>query len=73
MTPDEKERLYHAIDYHENAMPIVYPKPYVDTSVMFVLQLLEVKLTDEKMEILNTKLESVKCRVETRPAVNGMS
>lgn len=73
MTLDEKKRLYEAIDYNENAIAVVYPKSFVDTSCMFVLKLLEIKLIDDNLQILNTKLESVKLKVDTRQAANAMA
>ncbi|KRT85331.1 hypothetical protein AMK59_1583, partial [Oryctes borbonicus] len=73
MTSDEKQRLYKAIDYHENAVPVVYPKSFVENSCMFVLDLLEITLTDNDIRILTTNFESVKLKVETRPASSGLS
>ncbi|GJQ73818.1 hypothetical protein Trydic_g18756, partial [Trypoxylus dichotomus] len=73
MTVDEKQRLYKAIDYHENAVPVIYPRSFVDNSCIFVLDLLELTLTDQDTKILTTNLESVKLRVETRQASNGLS
>jgi len=38
MTPEEKARLYKAIDYQENAPATVYPEEFVDKSLSFLLR-----------------------------------
>ncbi|KAG5886081.1 Vacuolar protein sorting-associated protein 13, partial [Gonioctena quinquepunctata] len=74
MTPDEKNKLYKAIDYQENAGPAIYPEEYMDTSMTFLLKTLEVELRDDDKNDTNNKsllvinLKSVKCKLETRPA-----
>lgn len=75
MTSEEKAKLYQAIDYEENTAPTVYPQAFVDTSSKFVLKLLEIEVRDDSCSIprvLSTKLEGVKCRLETRAASSGV-
>ncbi|KAI4459978.1 vacuolar protein sorting-associated protein vps13 [Holotrichia oblita] len=73
MTPDEKQRLYNAIDYQENAAAVEFPPYFVENSCIFVLKSLEITLTDEDGEVLNANLEDVKLKVETRPVTSGLS
>lgn len=73
MTAEEKQRLYNAIDYQENAAAVEFPPYFVENSCIFVLKSLEITLTDEKGEVLNANLEDVKLKVETRPVSSGLS
>lgn len=71
MTPEEKARLYKAIDYQENAAPASYPVAYVNNSSTFLLRTLELELTDDDnlvKTILYSNLKTVRCKVEARPA-----
>lgn len=75
MTPDEKQRLYRAIDYQENAAPAEYPKAYVDTTCTFILRKLEILLKDDDLEnptVLNSELNGVKCRIDMRAAASAI-
>lgn len=75
MTPDEKSKLYQAIDYQENAAPTVYPQAFVDTSCKFVLRMLEIEVRDDSWKVprvMSTQLEGVKCKLETRAASSGI-
>lgn len=38
MTPEEKARLYKAIDYQENAPATIFPEEFVDKSLSFLLR-----------------------------------
>lgn len=75
MTPEEKNRLYKAIDYQENAAPAEYPLEYVDTTCTFVLRKLEVLLINDELQtpiVLNSELTGVKCRIDRRIAASAM-
>lgn len=75
MTPAEKERLYKAIDYQENAAPAEYPKEFVGITSAFVLRSLAVELRDDESpnpRVLNTELKGVKLRVDLRPAASAL-
>lgn len=75
MTPDEKQRLYRAIDYQENTAPAEYPQAYVDTTATFILRKLEIELRDDestKPRVLFAELSGVKCRLDTRPAASAI-
>lgn len=72
MTPEEKQRLYKAIDYQENAVPVLFPETFVDKSAGFLLRSLEVELLDDEGETLNrilyNTLSGVNCKFQTRVA-----
>lgn len=75
MTPDEKQRLYKAIGYQENAAPAEYPIEFVDTTCTFILRKLEVQLRDDELGtpiVLNSELNGVKCRIDTRAAASAI-
>lgn len=76
MTPDEKARLYRAIDYQENAAPAEYPIDFVDTTCTFILRGLEIELRDDESptpRVLNTELKGVKCRFDKRAAAAAIT
>lgn len=76
MTPDEKRKLYKAIDYQENTTPTVYPEDYVDNSLAFLLRSLEVELLDDNEKTFNrvllTHLKGVKVKLSTRVAAAAL-
>lgn len=74
MTSEEKERLYAAIDYQENAVEVDYPEEYVATSCKFVLYLLEIQIKEDSAAspVLNIQLNNVNCSVDLRPGANAM-
>lgn len=49
ITPEEKERLFAAIDYQENAPPTTYPTHYVENVVHFKLKTLSLRVQDDKL------------------------
>lgn len=76
MTPEEKKKLYKAIDYQENAAPAVYPEDYVDNSMAFLLRSLEIELLDDNnkkfQRVLFTHLRGVKVKLSTRVAASAL-
>lgn len=75
MTPEEKERLYRAIDYQENSGPAEYPQAFIDTTATFILRKLEIELRDDEASIsrvLFTELNGVKCKLDRRPAASAI-
>lgn len=71
MTTEEKAKLYRAIDYEENASAAEYPDWFVELSLNFDLQALNIEVRDEIYDVprvLFTELMGVRCSVETRPA-----
>jgi vacuolar protein sorting-associated protein 13A/C len=75
MTPEEKAKLYRAIDYQENSTPTQYPKTFVAVSLNFMLKCLAVEVRDDTSDIprvLCTELNSVSCAVEQRPSAEAI-
>jgi vacuolar protein sorting-associated protein 13A/C len=75
MTPEEKAKLYRAIDYQENSKPTQYPKTFVEISLSFILKCLAVEVRDDSLDIpqvLYTELKGVSCRVEQRPSADAL-
>ncbi|XP_050293110.1 intermembrane lipid transfer protein Vps13 isoform X2 [Anthonomus grandis grandis] len=74
MTPEEKSRLYKAIDYQENASPTVFPEEFVDKSLSFLLRSLELELRDDKQKakVIFTSLKGVKAKLETRASASSL-
>lgn len=76
MTPEEKKKLYRAIDYQENAAPATYPEEYVDNSLAFLLRSLEIELLDDQHDkftrVMFTHLKGVKVKLATRVAASAL-
>lgn len=47
MTPEEKKKLYAAIDYNENQVPADYPLFFVDKKLNFLLRTLHIIISDD--------------------------
>ncbi|KAI4489144.1 hypothetical protein M0804_004642 [Polistes exclamans] len=76
MTPQEKEKLYRAIDYQENTAPAHYPETYemIDTNFfLHGLQLLLLDTDKEHPSILDLQLNSVQAGFKSRPSANAIS
>lgn len=50
MTPEEKQKLFNAIGYHEQATPIQLPREFVAISFFFELNLLEIVIRNEYLD-----------------------
>ncbi|KAI4483365.1 hypothetical protein M0802_013464 [Mischocyttarus mexicanus] len=75
MTPQEKEKLYRAIDYQENTAPAHYPETYemIDTNFfLHGLQLLLLDTDKEHPSILDLQLNSVQAGFKSRPSANSI-
>lgn len=69
MTPDEKAKLYRAIDYQENTTPAIYPPHFIENVFSFKLRTLEVEVRDSDgkiQTILSSSLREVTAQVEQR-------
>ncbi|KAJ1520910.1 hypothetical protein ONE63_003990 [Megalurothrips usitatus] len=69
MTPEEKAKLYRAIDYQENSTPAIYPAHFVENIFSFKLRSLELQVNDDEDKvrtILSSSLQEVTARVEQR-------
>lgn len=51
MTSDEKQKLFNAIGYQEQATPLELPKEFVAVSLFFELNLLEVVIRNEYLDL----------------------
>ncbi|XP_021940255.1 vacuolar protein sorting-associated protein 13 isoform X3 [Zootermopsis nevadensis] len=75
MTPEEKIKLYRAIDYQENSKPTQYPKEFVEISLSFMLKCLAVEVRDDSLDIprvLCTELKGVSSHIERRPSADAV-
>uniref|UniRef100_A0A914HHN5 Vacuolar protein sorting-associated protein 13A n=1 Tax=Globodera rostochiensis TaxID=31243 RepID=A0A914HHN5_GLORO len=68
LTPEEKKRLYDAIDYQENMPPTDYPKHFVEKLFKLHFKMLVLKL-DKVIEMRFSQLSS---KLELRSAANAM-
>ncbi|XP_024872139.1 vacuolar protein sorting-associated protein 13 isoform X2 [Temnothorax curvispinosus] len=75
MTPQEKEKLYRAIDYQENSAPAHYPEMYEMVDTRFLLRGLQISLLDTDKEhpcILDLQLHGVRAGFKSRPSANAI-
>lgn len=75
MTPQEKEKLYRAIDYQENIAPAHYPETYEMIDTHFLLHGLQISLLDTDKEhpcILDLQLHGVRAGFKSRPSANAI-
>ncbi|XP_011258849.1 vacuolar protein sorting-associated protein 13 isoform X1 [Camponotus floridanus] len=75
MTPQEKEKLYRAIDYQENSAPAHYPETYEMIDTCFYLHGLQISLLDTDKEhscILDLQLHGVRAGFKSRPSANAI-
>ena len=77
MTADEKQKLYAAIGYEENAVPTTYPKDFVENRFEFFLKKLVILFHNgqdvHQPVILLSSLSRVEASIEQRPAVQGLA
>jgi len=64
LTSDEKKKLYDAIDYSENALPLDYPEKYEEFIIQCELTKLQLTVNDlkKRKKILSVAIASVKGR-----------
>jgi vacuolar protein sorting-associated protein 13A/C len=68
LTPEEKAKLYDAIDYSENALPLDYPETYEEFDFNFRLDKLILTIQDvfrketKGQKILNVEIRSVETK-----------
>ncbi|XP_076225482.1 vacuolar protein sorting 13C isoform X3 [Nomia melanderi] len=75
MTPQEKEKLYRAIDYQENTAPAHYPETYVMIDTRFLLRELQIIILDTDKEfpcVLDLQLHVVEASFNSRPSANAI-
>ncbi|XP_011706559.1 PREDICTED: vacuolar protein sorting-associated protein 13C-like, partial [Wasmannia auropunctata] len=75
MTPQEKEKLYRAIDYQENSAPAHFPETFEMMDTRFLLHGLQISLLDTDKEhpcILDLQLHGVRAGFKSRPSANAI-
>ncbi|XP_017891074.1 vacuolar protein sorting-associated protein 13 isoform X2 [Ceratina calcarata] len=75
MTPQEKEKLYRAIDYQENSAPAHYPETYEMIDTRFLLRELQLIVLDTDKEdprVLDLQLHGVQACFKSRPSANAV-
>lgn len=75
MTPQEKEKLYRAIDYQENGVPVHYPETYEMIDTRFLLYELQIIILDTDKNypcIMDLQLHSVEACFKSRPSANAI-
>lgn len=77
MTPEEKEKLFKAIGYQENALPTELPESFVAMKMFFELNSLEVSIKsniENSVEnVILLQLNQVKCSVSQRPSAQSIA
>ncbi|KAL3106032.1 hypothetical protein niasHT_022213 [Heterodera trifolii] len=68
LTPQEKERLFDAIDYQENMPPTDYPKHFVENLFKLNLKTLMLKLDD----VMELRFSQLSAKLEQRSAASAM-
>lgn len=71
MTPEEKAKLFRAIDYQENTAPLHLPSEYVALESHFVLDRLQLAVTDAA-QVLRACVETVHVGLAQRPSANAL-
>ncbi|VDP14307.1 unnamed protein product [Heligmosomoides polygyrus] len=69
MTPEEKEKLFEAIDYQENIPPTNYPKEFVENKIDFRLR--EVAIVVDGAVALS--LLELRAHLDQRPSANAIN
>ncbi|XP_015115234.1 vacuolar protein sorting-associated protein 13 isoform X2 [Diachasma alloeum] len=75
MTPQEKEKLFRAIDYQENSAPAHYPETFVMIDTSFFLHGLQITVSDtdkECPEVLDLQFNGVHAAFKSRPAASAV-
>ncbi|GBP47899.1 Vacuolar protein sorting-associated protein 13 [Eumeta japonica] len=71
MTPEEKAKLYRAIDYQENTAPLHLPTEYIAVHGLFHLDRLQVGVYD-KTQVLRACVDNVEVALKQRPSANAL-
>nr|CAD7433011.1 unnamed protein product [Timema monikensis] len=76
MTPDEKSKLYRAIDYQEGMLPTSYPKTFIAINMKFHLGCLGITVRDDSYSdpvVLRLELQDVGTTIQQRPSANALN
>ncbi|XP_022258714.1 vacuolar protein sorting-associated protein 13C-like [Limulus polyphemus] len=74
MTESEKEKLYKAIGYQENALPVEYPREFIANKVIFELNKFVISIIDDTkvIEIMMVDSKGISSLIEHRPAAEAI-
>lgn len=77
MTPEEKKKLYDAIDYREGVPIAMYPSSFVENRFDIQLSTLAVSVVDDNQasstsSLLVLALSDVQSKIEQRPSAGGL-
>ncbi|XP_011301984.1 vacuolar protein sorting-associated protein 13C isoform X2 [Fopius arisanus] len=75
MTPQEKEKLFRAIDYQENSTPAHYPETFIMIDTSFYLHGLQITVSDTDKdcpEVLDLQFNGVHAAFKSRPAASAV-
>ncbi|XP_076324166.1 LOW QUALITY PROTEIN: intermembrane lipid transfer protein VPS13A-like [Tachypleus tridentatus] len=75
MTESEKAKLYKAIGYQENSLPIEYPKEFIANKVIFELRKFVISIIDDtkfNREIMMVDSRKISSLIEHRPAAEAI-
>lgn len=76
MTPEEKKKLFEAIDYKDGAPIAMYPTTFVENRFDVKLKTLALSVVDDsqadKSSVLVVSLNGVSGQVEQRPSAGGL-
>ncbi|XP_073984515.1 vacuolar protein sorting 13C isoform X2 [Rhodnius prolixus] len=76
ITPEEKAKLYRAIDYKEGDVPAQYPVYFVDTDVSLILHCLQIEIYNEDIlvpKVLLLTLNNVSVGLQQRSSAKAMA
>ncbi|XP_063230011.1 intermembrane lipid transfer protein Vps13 isoform X2 [Bacillus rossius redtenbacheri] len=75
MTPEEKSKLFRAIDYHEGVVPTSYPDTFIAVLVTFDLKALAVTVRDDSYtdpKILLAEVKGMWLEAQQRPSASAV-
>ncbi|XP_026322169.1 vacuolar protein sorting-associated protein 13 [Hyposmocoma kahamanoa] len=73
MTPEEKAKLFRAIDYQENSAPLFLPTEYIAVETHFKLDRLVLSITESPYcEVLQASVDIVELSMKQRPSANAI-
>lgn len=73
MTPEEKAKLFRAIDYQENSAPLFLPTEYIAVETNFKLDRLVLSIIESPhCEVLQASVDTVELAMNQRPSANAI-
>uniref|UniRef100_UPI00358EE903 intermembrane lipid transfer protein VPS13A-like n=1 Tax=Myxine glutinosa TaxID=7769 RepID=UPI00358EE903 len=72
MSPEEKAKLYAAIDYSETSTDTTVPENYVEKILLFSLKGISCTICTQNGDLLHTGLKGVQVDIQQRPSAQAM-